>query len=305
MNECAKREKVENFYNAAIYIDYENVYKTLSKKFRNPIREGFFDKIRNWAKEKEIRVVKTVVYCNYDIKELYESHHQSLLQSYGVESIHTSNQGKNYADLKIAIDVLNEMYNNLNIDEFIIMSNDKDMTPLLNTIKANKRRVSVITVGTDYNKALVEFADEHFDYDDIISINPEQKLYVDELAEKFLSGVKNVMSKNLEDFKRNKNKSDSAFSKHYSIDFFLPTQAEYYHIMQYELLNIISNYYAKGFLSIYFNQRKQLCILPIDLKEEYIKEGVLSEDIFLDEYDFSLYIREKYLSYCKNTIDKV
>ena len=84
MNECAKREKVENFYNAAIYIDYENVYKTLSKKFRNPIREGFFDKIRNWAKEKEIRVVKTVVYCNYDIKELYESHHQSLLQSYGV-----------------------------------------------------------------------------------------------------------------------------------------------------------------------------------------------------------------------------
>ena len=55
------------------------------------------------------------------------------MQSYGVETIHTSNQGKNYADLKLAIDVLNSMYTNDNIDEFIIMSNDKDMTPLLNT----------------------------------------------------------------------------------------------------------------------------------------------------------------------------
>ena len=31
------------------------------------------------------------------------------LQSYGVETVHTSNQGKNYADLKITIDVLSSI----------------------------------------------------------------------------------------------------------------------------------------------------------------------------------------------------
>ena len=131
----------EDFYNVAVYIDYENVVKTLINNYKNPIHDGFFDRLRVWAKDKNMRLVKTAVYCNFDVKYLYKFFHQSLLQSYGVETIHTSNQGKNYADLKIAIDVLNEMYTNSNIDEFIIMSNDKDMTPLLNTIKANKRRV--------------------------------------------------------------------------------------------------------------------------------------------------------------------
>ena len=134
--------KYNKFYNVALFIDYENVCKILIKQNTNVIRLGFFEKIRTWCRLHGRRIVKIAVYCNFDIKDLYESHHQSLLQSYGVETIHTSNQGKNYADLKIAIDVLNSMYTNDNIDEFILMSNDKDMTPLLNTLRLNKRKAS-------------------------------------------------------------------------------------------------------------------------------------------------------------------
>lgn len=206
----------DEFYNAAMYIDYENVLRTLMRQYRNVISDGFFDKIRLWAKEKEIRIVKTEVYCNYDIKDFYESHHQSLLQSYGVDSVHTSNQGKNYADLKIAIDVLNEMYTNSNIDEFIIVSNDKDMTPLLNTIKSNKRRVSVITVGNEYNKSLVEFADEHFDYDDIIKVEL-QTLYIDSIGDRFITNIGNIVAKNIKEFIED-GKSNQNYSKHYSMD---------------------------------------------------------------------------------------
>ena len=81
---------------------------------------------------------------------MYDSYHQSKLQEYGVETVHTSNRGKNYADMQLAIDVLNQMYLNENIDEFIIISNDKDMSPLINTIKANKRKAVLITANDNY-----------------------------------------------------------------------------------------------------------------------------------------------------------
>ena len=42
------------------------------------------------------------------------------------------------------------VYLNENIDEFIIISNDKDMSPLINTIKANKRKAVLITANDNY-----------------------------------------------------------------------------------------------------------------------------------------------------------
>ena len=141
--------------NVAVFVDYENVYKCLLEQNQNMLRLAFFEKLREWCRIHGKRVVKIAVYCNFDNTDLHESYHQSLLQSYGVETIHTANQGKNYADLKITIDVLTSIYSNHNIDEFFIMSNDKDMTPLLNVIRANKRNVSVITTGDQYNDCLL------------------------------------------------------------------------------------------------------------------------------------------------------
>lgn len=98
--------------NVAVFIDYENVYKALLEEKTNVLRLAFFEKLRKWCSEHQRRVVRIVVYCNFDNMDLHESFHQSVLQSYGVETVHTSNQGKNYADLKITIDVLSSMYSN-------------------------------------------------------------------------------------------------------------------------------------------------------------------------------------------------
>ena len=174
MENITEPQEKNNLYNAALFIDYENVYKNLLHENRNIIRDGFFEKIRKWCQKNNRRLVKIAVYCNYDNQDLHESYHQSLLQSYGVESIHTSNQGKNFADLQITIDVLTAMHLNNNIDEFLIMSNDKDMTPLLNNIRYNKRKVSVITVGNKYNDAICSFSDEQIKYENIIEESVEK-----------------------------------------------------------------------------------------------------------------------------------
>ena len=185
--------------NVAVFIDYENVYKALLEEKTNVLRLAFFEKLRKWCSEHQRRVVRIVVYCNFDNMDLHESFHQSVLQSYGVETVHTSNQGKNYADLKITIDVLSSMYSNNNIDEFFIMSNDKDMTPLLNTIRANKRNVAVITTGSTYNPSICEFADSHIELEEICDVEVTHKI-IDDIANAYWNKLESYINAQISNF---------------------------------------------------------------------------------------------------------
>lgn len=300
MNKETENEINHNkFYNVALFIDYENICKTLIKQYTNVIRLGFFEKVREWCKLHGRRIVKIAVYCNFDIRDLHESHHQSLLQSYGVETIHTSNQGKNYADLKIAIDVLNSMYTNDNIDEFIIMSNDKDMTPLLNTLRLNKRKASVITTGKEYNHTLCEFADEEIKFEDIIDIEYGRELVIDDIENKFYINIVNYIGKNLDSFQNNSNER-KFYRKHYNIEYFLESQSVFYQIMQYELLNMINNYYIDKKIELYKNIVKDdlyTAILPVEYKNEFLKLGIIKETDIISDFDMDSWVKRKYSEY--------
>lgn len=284
----------KNLYNVALFIDYENVYKNLLEENRNVIRDGFFEKIREWCRKNNRRLVKIAVYCNYDNEDLHESYHQSLLQSYGVESIHTSNQGKNFADLQITIDVLTAMYLNDNIDEFFIMSNDKDMTPLLNSIRYNKRKVSIVTVGNKYNDAICSFSDEQIKYEDVIQIELEHS-YIDTLEEKI---EKNLVNS----FTRNKTSFDTTKTfQHMGLEHFANLQMKNCCLMKYEVYNCMKNLSAKGKIVFYnyqFKNKKQEGICPFG-EMEYLKNthNIAQEDFITLDLDAT--ILEQYSKYKK------
>lgn len=287
------------FYNVALFIDYENVCRTLLKQYTNVIREGFFEKVRTWCKLRGRRIVKIAVYCNFDIKDLYESHHQSLLQSYGVETIHTSNQGKNYADLKIAIDVLNSMYTNDNIDEFILMSNDKDMTPLLNTLRLNKRKASIITTGNEYNNALCEFADEQIKFEEIIDTKYENDLLVVDIENKFYDNIEEFIENGIKEYEKSTDEN-KYFKKNYNIEYFLESQSRYYQIMQYELLNMIKNYCESEKVILYPNKVRGIVytgILPIKYKDYFLEHKIIKSQDILDISKIESLMEEKYSEY--------
>ena len=73
MENITEPQEKNNLYNAALFIDYENVYKNLLHENRNIIRDGFFEKIRKWCQKNNRRLVKIAVYCNYDNQDLHES----------------------------------------------------------------------------------------------------------------------------------------------------------------------------------------------------------------------------------------
>lgn len=305
MLEQEKEEKYNKFYNVALFIDYENVCKILLSQYTNIIRLGFFEKFRQWCANHGRRVVKIAVYCNFDIKDMYESHHQSLLQNYGVETIHTSNQGKNYADLKIAIDVLNSMYTNDNIDEFIIMSNDKDMTPLLNTLRLNKRKASVLTTGTVYNDALCEFADEQIVFDEVINTEYKNTLVITNIENRFYDNILSYVDKNLKLYKDSTNPK-KFYGKHYNIEYFLESQSSFYQIMQYELLNMIKNFYEADKIAFYRNVNKsepQTAILPLIYKEDFLNLNIIKESDIINNFDMDSLVKNKYLQYIPKESD--
>ena len=183
--------------NAIVYIDYENIHQTLLHKNTNVLRIGFFEKLRKWCNEEDIRILDIIAYCNFDTKELSESYHQTKLQEYGVQTIHTSNKGKNYADLKITTDLLENMYNNSNVDGFILVSNDKDMTPLINQVKKYKDFMYLITAGSNYDNSILSFPDKHISIEEIENVKCEE-LIIDKMDEEVLTNLKNYLTSKIE-----------------------------------------------------------------------------------------------------------
>jgi Protein of unknown function DUF88. len=280
-------------YNVAIYIDYENVYKTLLYQYKNLLRLGFFEKLNKWCKSKNLRIVKIIAYCNFDNRDLMESRHQTKLQEYGISTIHTSNRGKNYADLQIAIDALNDMYMNDNIDEFIIMSNDKDMSPLLNTIKLNKRKVTLLTVGDNYDFALCNVPDEHIALNDILSIEmDENEFYIRRAEEEIQENIESYAKSNL----------DSAINgyssfKHIEVKYYVTNQDTFRSIMEYEIYNILRILYYKNIIFIYrytYRDIEYYAMMPTIYKDVALSHNILTPDDIVDDFDFDSLIKKSY-----------
>lgn len=286
MDEIKSQEPV----NVAVFVDYENVYKCLLEQNQNMLRLAFFEKLREWCRTQGKRVVKIAVYCNFDNTDLHESYHQSLLQSYGVETIHTANQGKNYADLKITIDVLTSIYSNHNIDEFFIMSNDKDMTPLLNVIRANKRNVSVITTGDQYNEALIAFADEHICLEQIVKTEVPHRV-LDDIIDLYWRKFNRYIDEKILEFDK------TGVFKEYALEYNLKNEIAFSKIMIYELANILLDLYRQGKVLFYhylYNGRLYVAMLPTDKKDLLIQKGILPEDAILPDFDMESVVKAKY-----------
>lgn len=293
---CIMEDKqIEIPTNVAVFIDYENVYKALLEEKANVLRLAFFEKLRKWCSEHKRRVVRIVVYCNFDNMDLHESFHQSILQSYGVETVHTSNQGKNYADLKITIDVLTSMYSNNNIDEFFIMSNDKDMTPLLNTIRANKRNVSVITTGSTYNPSICEFADSHLSIEEICSTEVEHKI-IDDIASAYWKKFENYSNKQMREFASTGNYT------HSGINYVLTNEIKFSKIMSYELATIIKGFYDTGDIFFYnytYGGKSYIAFAPSSNKNEMISKGIIKEEAIVPAFDIQKEIDALYVKALK------
>lgn len=280
--------------NVIIYIDYENIHQTLLHEDRNLFRIGFFEKLKKWGEQNELRILDIVCYCNFDLKDLYESHHQSKLQEYGINTIHTSNKGKNFADLKITTDLLEVMYNNNKVDGFILISNDKDMTPLISQVKKYKDFMYLITAGSNYDNTLLNFPDKHIHINEIESVEVDS-LKVDEINKEVIESLEKYLPTKIKDYS-----ADTKKIVHIGLEYYIQNSFSHFNIMKYEFANIVKRLVGSGDLFIYkYEFRGNYCnaVMLSSLKDECIKQNILGENDIVENYDFDSQIKKLYDSY--------
>lgn len=265
---------MNNTKNVMIFIDYENIHKNFIKQNQNALGTFFFYKLKKWCEKNNLRILDTKIYCNFDIEDLYESHHQSKLQEYGLETFHTANKGKNYSDLKITADLLEELYENSKIDGFIVISNDKDMTPLIKIIKRYKEFIYLITNKDCYDIALKNFPDKILTLEDNILSEISEEEIQEEIKE--YEKIEDLIVQSLEEF-ITKNSSNL---KNRDINFILKSNVAYFKIPIYEILKFYKNAVINSKLILFtysYNGKNSYSLCPTSKKNDYINKKLLEE----------------------------
>jgi uncharacterized LabA/DUF88 family protein len=162
-----------NRINANIYVDYENIVELLKRYGKNPLEIGFFPVILHLLKDKhKFNIIESIIYNNFEKKSL-DGPQQSILQSLGLQTRHSSNAGKNSSDLELTVDALRTLYKNPVIDVFVIISSDRDIIPLLKAIKYENKITYVISTKIGFNEIVIQYADYHDYIEELFGLNPK------------------------------------------------------------------------------------------------------------------------------------
>jgi uncharacterized LabA/DUF88 family protein len=167
--------------NAVIYVDYENIYETLYHYGVNLLEIDFFPVILDRLKTvHQINPIKCNVYFNLN---KFNPQHQNILQKLGLTLCPSMNKGKNSSDLMLAVDAITTLYENPTIDVFVIISSDRDMSPILSTVRCKGKLTYILTEKKATNPGLISEADIHEFVEDVFGlIGPQGKVFLTKMG---------------------------------------------------------------------------------------------------------------------------
>jgi hypothetical protein len=161
-----------NLTGAGIYVDYENIFELLKCSGVNPIEIKFFPVILNRLRDTyKLNILESIAYSNFERKPL-QNRHQTMLQAMGIQTRHSSNNGKNSGDLELTVDALKSLYKNPAIEVFVIISSDRDIIPLIKAIRYENKTAFVISTRNGFNQIIVNYANYHEYIEDIFNLPP-------------------------------------------------------------------------------------------------------------------------------------
>ena len=152
-----------------VYIDYENILELLKRYGKDPLELNFFPVIQAKLKQAGLKILDFTVYGNFEKQST--GNRQTFLRAQGLQTRHTSTNGKNSGDLELTVDALKDLYKNPIIDVFVIISSDRDIIPLLKEIKLENKFSYCISTRTGFNTIVTHYADYHEYIEDIFNIS--------------------------------------------------------------------------------------------------------------------------------------
>jgi len=151
----------------ALFIDFENIKKGVEKNFKKDVDiQIIVDKLAEFG-----TLVVRKAYSDWSQNVKYKT---ILLQS-GIELIERSNlvEGKNGADIKLAIDAVELALRNTYIGTFAIVSGDSDFLSLIQKLREYNKKVIVVGGKGFTSKFIPKSCDEYISYENLLNIEKE------------------------------------------------------------------------------------------------------------------------------------
>ncbi|MCK5598840.1 NYN domain-containing protein [bacterium] len=163
-----------NEKNIAIYLDFENLVLSAEEVYPSKTKPLLLGPLVDYIASKGNICVKKA-YADWS-KHIFSRYQKSLI-GFGFEMIHlpaTTSQGKNGADVRLAIDAIENMASFEILDTFVIGSGDTDFISLIQNIRA--RGKSVIVLGFEHSVGgLIKTSSSEFKSLDELLGTPEKE----------------------------------------------------------------------------------------------------------------------------------
>lgn len=151
--------------NIALLIDYDNMAIGVESSFK---KERFdVTKVIDTIRDRGRLIVKRA-YADW---KRWGRWYQDTLTSSAVEMVHLPTHpgsNKNNADIRIAVDALEIVYQNPLIDMFVILSGDSDFAPMVSRLRENGKYVITVGVRERTSALLISNSDEFISYDSML-----------------------------------------------------------------------------------------------------------------------------------------
>jgi uncharacterized protein (TIGR00288 family) len=146
----------------ALFVDFENLALGISKGAAKFNIELILERLLEKG-----RIVVKRAYCDWTRYREYNQHfHEKAIELIEVPKKHIG--GKNSADIRMVVDVLDLSYSKEHIDTFALVTGDSDFSPLVSKLKENDKEVIGCAIKATTSDLLMENCDEFIFYDDLV-----------------------------------------------------------------------------------------------------------------------------------------
>lgn len=152
----------------AVYIDFENLAIWADDE---AVTIYLNDLVRFLAQRGRIAIKNA--YANW--KNFDEYRYDMTLNAIDLVQIYSVGQGKNRADIRIALDALEAAFQHPHITTFVIVSGDSDFGPLANKLqKYGKKVIGIGPPGDRSHRLFIRACDEFLFLDRVLNLRPRR-----------------------------------------------------------------------------------------------------------------------------------
>src|SRR5262249_31772312 len=147
----------------ALFIDFENLALGIKQA---PGHEFKIQLVLERLLEKG-RIIVKKAYCDWTrYREYRQQFHEAAIEL--IEIPKKALSGKNSADIRMVVDVMDLAASKEHIDTFAMVTGDSDFSPLVSKLKDNNKEVIGCGIKAASSHLLIENCDEFIFYDDLL-----------------------------------------------------------------------------------------------------------------------------------------